>query len=231
MEIHYTAITLGKRDIGETDRLYTLYTREAGKVKVYARGVRKPGARLAASLEDLQLTSIIVMRGRGVGNIKSAIAEKSFLAPMKDDFHTMSGVLRTVHIFDRLVGMEERDEGLFDLLAQYLGSAHLSKSMRAGFLVKMLSHLGHTLEVRRCAVCEKKIGGDQKMVLDTDVGGVLCADHAPHARYPLSFSLNAAKFYHLAMHNKISSLAKVQIPDRDRYLLENVLKIQIDALL
>ncbi len=58
MEYRYTAIVLGKKEVGETDRLYTFYTREQGKVRVVAKGVRKPEAKLAGQLENL--SSVLV---------------------------------------------------------------------------------------------------------------------------------------------------------------------------
>lgn len=47
MEYRYTALVLRKKEVGETDRLYTFYTKEQGKVRAVARGIRKSGARLS----------------------------------------------------------------------------------------------------------------------------------------------------------------------------------------
>ena len=65
MEYRYTAIVLKKREIGETDRLYTFMTREGGKVRAKAVGVRKSEAKLASSLETLMLSDIAIVRGKG----------------------------------------------------------------------------------------------------------------------------------------------------------------------
>jgi len=229
MEFHYTAITLGKRDIGETDRLYTLYTREGGKVKAYARGVRKPGARLAPSLEDLSLVSVIIMRGRGTGNIKSSIAEEKFTVPIKEDIIALQSALQSVQWFDRLVGMEEQDEALFDLLVEYLRNISLSPLIRVGFFVQFLSHLGHALQVTHCISCEEKVGAGT-LVVDVYAGGVLCNACRRKAKYPQAFSLNAAKLYHLALHNSLASLSKIKIDARDLRFLEAILKSQVDSL-
>ena len=39
MEYKYNGIILGKNDIAETDRIYSIYTREAGKIRVLGKGV------------------------------------------------------------------------------------------------------------------------------------------------------------------------------------------------
>ncbi len=230
MEHHYTAITLGKRDIGETDRLYTLYTREAGKIKAYARGVRKSGARLVASLEDLSLLSTIVMRSRGTGNIKSAIVERSYIMPIKDDLGVLQRAVEGARVFDRLVGMEEPDPIMFDLFVSYLERLSGSEHVCVGFWIQVLSHLGHTLQVRNCILCGEKVKEEQ-LLIDVDAGGVLCERCRDRARYPQSFSLNAVKFYHIASQNSLSLIEKVKISDRDLRMVANVVKLHIDSLL
>ena len=79
MELRYNAIVLRKKEVGEMDRLYTLYTDTGGKLQVVAKGVRKPEAKLAGQLENLTLVQVIIAKGRGAGRIAGAVAEQSFL--------------------------------------------------------------------------------------------------------------------------------------------------------
>ena len=59
-ENRFTAIVLKKKEIGETDRLYTFYTDTIGKVQFVAKGVRNSEAKLAGQLETLMLGLVIV---------------------------------------------------------------------------------------------------------------------------------------------------------------------------
>ena len=45
------AIVLSRFDLGEADRVLTLITPAGGKLKVIAKGIRKPTSRLGGSLE------------------------------------------------------------------------------------------------------------------------------------------------------------------------------------
>jgi recombinational DNA repair protein (RecF pathway) len=45
--INTQALFLSKRDVGETDRICTIYTLEGGKIKSIAKGVRKAHAKLS----------------------------------------------------------------------------------------------------------------------------------------------------------------------------------------
>ena len=119
MEIRYNAIVLRKKEVGETDRLYTLYTETHGKVQLVAKGVRKSEAKLAGQLETLMQGLVIVVKGRGTGRIAGAVAEKNFLY-LRTDGDVLRRVLETVNIFERLIEWEEVDKELFQLLLAYL---------------------------------------------------------------------------------------------------------------
>jgi DNA repair protein RecO len=48
-------IVLKKQNYRETDQIVTIWTRELGKIRVLARGLRKSGSKLAGALQDLSL--------------------------------------------------------------------------------------------------------------------------------------------------------------------------------
>ena len=55
-------IILQRSDWGEADRLITIYTRELGKIRSIAKGVRKPRSRKAGHLEPFTRSSLLVAR-------------------------------------------------------------------------------------------------------------------------------------------------------------------------
>ena len=66
------ALVLKHSNVGETDRLITLYTKNYGKVQAYAKGVRKINSRLAGYLEPLNRVSILLRQGRNLPLITEA---------------------------------------------------------------------------------------------------------------------------------------------------------------
>src|SRR3989339_1692485 len=100
-EFKYTAIVLGKTDVGETDRIYTFYTREAGKIRAMGRGAKKSTAKLAGNLETGNLAEVWVMKGRGLGNISGAIALNHFPGT-RADFDKLDSLLGVFRILGRL---------------------------------------------------------------------------------------------------------------------------------
>ena len=57
-------IILKKTDYGETDALFTLYTRDFGKMRALAQGVKKEGAKLKGHLEPPNLCRVGFVLGK-----------------------------------------------------------------------------------------------------------------------------------------------------------------------
>ncbi|MDL2363365.1 MAG: DNA repair protein RecO [Patescibacteria group bacterium] len=58
-------IVLTRTDYGEADRIITLLTPEAGKLRLMARGVRKQKSKLAGGIELFSVSDVTYIHGRG----------------------------------------------------------------------------------------------------------------------------------------------------------------------
>ncbi len=231
MEYRYAAIVLKKKEVGETDRLYTFMTREGGKIRAKAVGVRKPHARLASSLETLMLSDITVVRGKGMGRIAGAITEESFLS-LRSDLDILSIALESADIVDTLVGLEQPDEKLFGLFLECLsildglsvaGAPDIAALVSEGFYVKLLSELGYHLETSACAISGDRLVSGSECFFSPDAGGIVLADHAD--RHSIAVSGNAVKLLRIFLGNRLSSLPKVRVSSDDIAEMTRIRKV------
>lgn len=223
MEIRYNAIVLKKKEVGETDRLYTLYTETQGKVQLVAKGVRKSEARLAGQLETLMQGLVIVVKGRGTGKIAGAVAEKNFLH-IRTDGDILRCVLDTINIFERLVELDEPDQELFQLLSSYLTlSDYLAQGnkkekiflLTEGFLVQLFAHLGYRIETGQCAVSGEKLHSGERHFFSPSAGGVLAGEHVHIAENAFPISENVIKLIRLFLNNRLDSVSRVKIEPKE----------------
>lgn len=217
MESCYTAIILGKREIGETDRFYILYTREGGKVRAVARGVRKPRAKLAGHLETFNRGSVVVARSRGLGTVTSAVADW-YGAALKSDAEALLPVSRSVAAFERLVDVGERDTGLFDLLGIFLES--VDEAARTGdvarvplvaqaFLFQTLDRLGYRIEVARSVATGEPLRPGGRYAFDFELGGIVPA--AQSGNHSVRLGEDAIKLLRLFLGQSLPSIRKVSV--------------------
>ena len=74
------AIVLGRMDLGEADRILTLYSRQHGKLRVIAKGARRPLSRLGPHLEYFSRSQLMLARGRELDVVTGAETQDAHLA-------------------------------------------------------------------------------------------------------------------------------------------------------
>ncbi|MFZ2300136.1 MAG: DNA repair protein RecO [Candidatus Moraniibacteriota bacterium] len=230
MELRYNAIVLRKKEVGETDRLYTLYTEEQGKVQLVAKGVRKSEAKLAGQLETLMQGLVIVVKGRGTGKIAGAVAEKNFLN-LRTDVDILKRVLEAVNIFERLVEWDEPDAELFRLLADYLvladdlareGKGERIPLLTGGFLFQLFAHLGYRIETGACAISGEKLQSGEQHFFSPSAGGILAGEHSRDTDHAFPVSENTIKLIRLFLGNRLGALTRVQADPQELREIQQV---------
>ncbi len=225
MEYRYTAIVLKKLEVGETDRLYTFYTKEQGKVRAVAKGIRKSGAKLASQLENGTFVDVSVARTRGTGKITGALAEECY-PKLRAALGILRGVCMTLYDFERLVQFDEPDETLFSLLADFLRCADHSATrgdtvncrlLSSAFLFQAVAHLGYAMEARVSAVSGRRFFGSdtsEHFFFSPSQGGVVFASEC--GEHPvLPMSQNAIKLLRVFQTHPLSAVMHIRVDSRE----------------
>ncbi|MDP1884813.1 MAG: DNA repair protein RecO [Candidatus Moranbacteria bacterium] len=233
MDYKYNGIILNKKDVGEVDRIYTIYTLEAGKIRVLGKGVRKPNAKLAGNLESVTQAEIFLARSRGMGKITGSIVIDNF-ADIKADLDLINRVFYVFKILARLISDEEKDENIFRLLEKYLavmdglsGKEDRADIVTLGLLFKILDEMGYRLEVERCVYCEKKLLLE-KNYFSIARGGVLCAECFQFENKKIPVSNESIKLIRIFLRNKLENLVKLKASRQEISRLQIVLGEALD---
>src|SRR5512135_827009 len=117
--VRVEAVVLRHSDWGEADRLLWLYTRELGKVRAVAKGVRKPRSRKAGHLEPFTRVSLQLARGRDLLIITQAEMSEAF-SSLRDDLLLATYAAYVVELLDRFTYEEGENRELFRLLSDTL---------------------------------------------------------------------------------------------------------------
>ncbi len=117
-ETKYTAIILKKQPLGDTDELITLFTKEQGKVRVFAGAVKSAKSKLQQKLQALFLVEVRVTRPAlskiiGVETVKTYTRLRANLAGLKYAFFAVEFVLK-------FSPDEQKNEKLFSIFENFL---------------------------------------------------------------------------------------------------------------
>ena len=113
------AIVLKSADLGETDRLLTIYSKEFGKIQVAARGTKKLESKLRYHLESFSYSHLILVEGKNFRIVKDAVLINQFLL-MRKDLGTTKIAYKIMNLVDELIVGEEKDEEIWNLLLKAL---------------------------------------------------------------------------------------------------------------
>lgn len=138
-------IVLSRTHSGEANAHLTLITPGLGLVCARAQGVRKQGAKLAASLATFSESSLVLVRGKEEWRLAGAVLEKNWFALMGPAARPVAG--RTSGLLLRLAAREAQDPelfplvtGFFDALSTLPEATH--EAAEALALLRILSALG-----------------------------------------------------------------------------------------
>lgn len=223
MDYKYTGIILGKRDIGEADRIYSVYTLEAGKIQVKAIGVRRLNAKLAGHLETATLSEIFTAKTKGIGKITGAIGENYFYG-IKKNLKALEKVFFVFSRIDKIISEQEKDEKIFYLLKNYLEvmekiSADAEKGEKMdvtsfGFLFKFLEEIGYKLEIGKCVDCGRRLRPEGNF-FSAEKGGILCGACENIKEKRIGISGETIKLLRIFSKNKLESLIKLRVSEKE----------------
>lgn len=168
-------IVLRHADMGEADRLITLFTPFRGKVRAVAKGARKPTSKLTGHIEQFTLTSVVIARGRNLDMITQAQTVRSFIE-VREDLRRVVYASYAVELVERSTEWESENRPLFIVLhntIEHLGQAkRLDVALRA-FDLDALSALGYRPQLDKCVSCNRPLQAEVNGFSST-AGGVLC---------------------------------------------------------
>jgi len=181
MFIHYRTqgFILKKIDRGEVDRIFTIYTKDFGKLELLAKAERKIQSKLRGGLELFYLSEIEFIQGKTHKTLTDAILIDKF-KNLRRDLKRLAIAYKISEALDNLVKDQEPDEKIWQLLNEVfskLNSLEIKNSkleiLYHYFLWNLLSILGYQPELYNCSLCQKKVT-PEKLYFSQKEGGLIC---------------------------------------------------------
>ncbi len=178
-------VVLRTAKLGEADRIITLFTRNHGKVRAVAKGVRRVKSRFGGRLEPFMRVDLLIAEGRSLDVISQAESLAAYAGSICMDYDAYTAANVIVETVDKLLSTEhESATDQYQLLVGALNAlakhAHPSQSISDSYVLRALALAGWTPRLDSCVVC-----GRQTLLTHFSVpaGGTMCAsDRTPEAR-------------------------------------------------
>jgi len=178
MAVHKTAaVVIGRRALGESDRLVEFYTREYGKVRGVAKSARRSRSRFGSALEPFTLGEMVFFdTGRSeLVRVDHFDILRSFVG-VREDLGRLGRGAWMVECLGRLSAERDAQPALFRLLVRGLDALERSSRpawVAACFALRAIDLHGHRPRLDRCVVCGRPYPFPDAG-LDITAGGLVC---------------------------------------------------------
>jgi DNA repair protein RecO (recombination protein O) len=218
--IRVEAIVLRHIDWGEADRLLVIFSLELGKLRVIAKGVRKPRSRKSGHLEPFTRSSLQLARGRDLMIVTQA-ETIAYYASLREDLLLPTYASYVVELLDRFTYEEGENRDLYRLLTDTLASLaqaeNLDRVIRY-YELRLLDLVGFRPQLFECVSCGETIQPEDQY-FSAEQGGVLCPRCGRGVLGARPVSMNVLKYLRHFQRSSFAEAMRAPLtPDLNRDL-------------
>lgn len=173
------AVVLRTHKLGEADRIVTMLSRQHGKIRAVAKGVRRTASRFGARLEPFMVVDIQCYVGRSLDVVQQAESLGSYGAEIVSDYGSFTAANAMVETADKITD----DDGSLQQYLLLVGALrslsrreHPSGLTLDSYLLRSLSIAGWAPSFTDCAVTGAP---GPHTVFVPQLGGVVADEVAP----------------------------------------------------
>jgi DNA repair protein RecO (recombination protein O) len=228
-------IVLRGLDLGEADRVLTVLTPRLGKLRVVAKGVRRPRSRLGGGLEPLSDVQLVLAVGRTFDVVTQVALTDPHLG-LRNDLRATAAAWYLAELADRFCEERADSHTAFVLLAQGLTALDVSADLVAHDIVArwyelhLLAAMGFRPELARCLECGADIEPHGNRYSPV-AGGVLCprCAHAAHGGRPVD--ADALKVMRHLQRSELAGVLRLRVSPAVGREVERLLHATMSAIL
>lgn len=172
-----TAITLKSFDLGESDKILSLFSKEHGIIRAVAKGIKKNNNKFGGRLELLNINHLLIRHGRNLGTIIQCDTFMTFPL-LRLDYDKLIYSLFLGELVLIFSNEDEPAENIFDLLVFTLGNMQHYENplcLTIWFEMHFLTILGYQSNLNNCDICQEEINiVSNKIGFSLNTGSLIC---------------------------------------------------------
>lgn len=213
------------KECREYDRIYTIFSKERGKISVIGVGTRKPKAKLASGLDSLTKSELFMIKCRGLDRVTGVLIDDQY-QEIKKDYEKIILVRRTIRILNKLLLEGEKCEDIYMAFSSFLDIVENSKINKEindkqkisfaqlALFWKGIAWLGAVPSLYHCVDCRKKIKQDDKFIFSVPTG-LKCQDcFGDKESNSFYISADAVKLLRIFLKEDQGVLKKIKVQEK-----------------
>ncbi len=221
------AFIFKKKEINESNRNFSVFTEEFGRMEIFAKAIRKNASKLRNGVDIFNLSEIEFIQGRNRKTLTDAVAIEKF-STIPQDLEKFKIANAVGEVLEDFIKGEEKDREIFNLLRETfsrLNNQNAEKGRRARiyyyFLWNILSLLGYKPEVDKCATCRSNLN-PLDIYFSNKSGGVICKKCLNHDNAARKINSDVAKVLRLILKKDWQTISRIKVGPSSQKLLEDI---------
>lgn len=178
------AVILATRPFKESSLIASVYTRNFGKVKIIAKGCRRPKSKMCGALEPFTRDEIIFYQRetKDLYTLSDAVIIDEF-APIRGSVRKFAAAQTLCEFIDKTSPAEVPDDKVYAMLINFLevvasAQEDALKAIVYLYLIRGMDHAGLRPHLADCVRCRTECGRDEdKTSFSIAAGGIVCDRH------------------------------------------------------
>jgi DNA repair protein RecO (recombination protein O) len=219
------AVILRHSDWGEADRMLWLFTRQMGKVRAIAKGIRKPRSRKSGHLEPFTQSALLLAWGRDLYIVTQAEAINTHMA-LREDLTRMGYASYIIELLDRFTYEEGENRPLYRLLIDTLSRLEEEANPAIAvhyYEVRLLDLIGFRPQLFNCIECGNEIKPEDQY-FSAERGGILCPKCGKQVSGARPISLRALKVLRHLQRSPYAEAKRAPLTTETDRELENLME-------
>jgi DNA repair protein RecO (recombination protein O) len=229
MFFHYRTqgIVIKKESRGEADQLFTVFTKNFGKVEIIGKAIRKISSKLRSGIDIFYLIELEFIQAKNRKTLTDAVLIDKF-ENLKKDLGSWETACRISKLFEDFVRGQEPDIKIWELLLDSFKKLNDTKKISVKpeiiyyyFFWKFFAFSGYSPELYGCVICRKKIK-PEAVYFDSRSGGLVCHDCFSKTKKGKEIKIETIKLLRILLRKKWEILSRIKISKEDLKRLESV---------
>jgi len=222
------------RDRSEADRIFSVFTKQTGRIELFAKAIRKMNSKLRGGAELFSVAELEFIEGRTKKTLTDATSITRFSAIKKSPekfavAHAMS------RIIDEFIKGQEIDEHIFAFLHEIFGNldavpVHTIKLLYMYFFWNFMAVLGYHPQLASCAHCHNALMPNGLHFSPAE-GGIVCPACAREKKSIVSISAEVVKVLRIILSQQWDVLVKLRMNKHLEQALAEISKVYYRYLL
>lgn len=222
------------KDFRESDRIYSFFTKDFGRVDLLGRGVRKIKSKLRGYLKLFDILEIEFVQGKLYRTLTDANSLQRF-SRLRKDPERLKIAFKISELMDTFLKGEEREEKIWLLIKEVFSQlnrisleSYFREILYYYFFWNFLSLIGYKPNLEKCSLCSEKIS--PSFYFSAEEGGIICQKCFQKDKKGKPISRELLKLLRIILEKDLNFLKKVKIKEEYLEEIKDVSQEYLDAI-